>query len=199
MPVTLYVIVAVPAVTPLITPVEELIVATAGVPELQVPPVTVEVKVVVPLTQIACVPLRVPAVGGAVTVTSLVAVTLAHPPVPVTLYVIVAVPAVTPLIAPVDASIVATAGVPELQVPPATVEPAVGGAVTVILTVDDTALHGLMPVVVKVKVAGPLNPATGVQVDVKELALLNVPLGAVHVPPVAEPPTLPDKADVVPP
>ena len=152
-----------PAVTPLITPVEGLIVATAGVPELQVPPATVDVKVVVPLTQIACVPLRVPAVGGAVTVTSLVAVTLAHPPVPVTLYVIVAVPAVTPLITPVEEFIVATAGVPELQVPPVTVDvkvvvpltqiacvplkvPAVGGAVTVTSLVAVTLAHPPVPV-----------------------------------------------------
>ena len=34
----------------------------------QLPPVTVEAKVVVPATQIACVPLRVPALAGAVTV-----------------------------------------------------------------------------------------------------------------------------------
>ena len=46
------------------------------------------------------------------------------------------------------------------------------------LTVDVTALHGLMSVVVKVKVAGPLNPAAGVQVDVKELALLKEALVA---------------------
>ena len=66
------------------------------------------------------------------------------------------------------------------------------------LTVDVAALHGLMPVVVKVKVAVPLNPTAGVQVDVKELALLNVPFGAVHVAPVAEPPILPANAAVVP-
>ena len=44
-------------------------VAIAVLLELQVPPDTVELKVVVPLTQMACVPLNVPAVGGAVTVT----------------------------------------------------------------------------------------------------------------------------------
>ena len=37
-------------------------------PELHVPPETVELKVVEPLTQIPCVPLNVPAEGAAVTV-----------------------------------------------------------------------------------------------------------------------------------
>ena len=78
-----------PAVTPLITPVDALIVATAGVPELQVPPDTVDVKVVVPLTQMACVPLKVPAVGGAVIVTATVAVTAEQPPVAGVVYVTV--------------------------------------------------------------------------------------------------------------
>ena len=53
--------------------------------------------------------------------------------------------------------------------------------------------------VVKVKVAVPKKVDAGVHVDVNEFALLNVPFGAVQVPPVAEPPTLPDKAVVVPP
>ena len=37
--------------------------------ELQVPPLTVEAKVVVPVPQIVCVPDKVPEEGGAVTVT----------------------------------------------------------------------------------------------------------------------------------
>ena len=73
----------VPAATPVTTPVDELIVATAGVAEDQAPPETVEVKVDVDPTQIACVPEIVPAEVAAVTVTVLVAVTFAHPPVPV--------------------------------------------------------------------------------------------------------------------
>jgi hypothetical protein len=60
--------VAVPADTPLIAPVVVLMVATAGVPLLQVPPDAVLVKVLVPPMQISCVPLNVPAFGGAVTV-----------------------------------------------------------------------------------------------------------------------------------
>jgi hypothetical protein len=51
---------------------------------LQLPPVAVEVNVVLDPTQIACVPLRLPAIGAAVTVTVLVAVALAHPPLPFT-------------------------------------------------------------------------------------------------------------------
>ncbi len=73
----------VPAVTPVTTPVDGLIVATPGVAEAQVPPLTVELSVEEPLVQIAVVPERVPAEGAAVTVTVEVAETFAHPPVPV--------------------------------------------------------------------------------------------------------------------
>ena len=76
--------VAVPAVKPVTSPVVALTVATAGVLLDQAPPVTVEVKVDVPLTQMSWLPLRVPAVGAAVTVTVRVAVALAQPPVPTT-------------------------------------------------------------------------------------------------------------------
>ena len=61
-----------------------MIVATAVLPDVQAPPDTVEANVVVPLEQTVCVPLKVPAVGAAVTVTVLVAVAFAQPPVPVT-------------------------------------------------------------------------------------------------------------------
>jgi hypothetical protein len=92
------------------TPVLELIVATAGLDEAQEPPPTVDVKVDVPLIHIPSVPLNVPADGGAaVTVTVRVAVTLVQPPVAVLVYVIVAVPAATPLTTPVDSMTVAIA------------------------------------------------------------------------------------------
>jgi hypothetical protein len=78
------VIVAVPAATPVTTPVEAFTVATPEAELDQLPPDTVEEKVVVEPAQIACVPLRVPALAGAVTVTVAVAVALAQPPVPVT-------------------------------------------------------------------------------------------------------------------
>jgi hypothetical protein len=51
---------------------------------LQLPPATVELKVLVPARQIDWVPLNTPAVGEAVTVAVLVAVASEHPPVPVT-------------------------------------------------------------------------------------------------------------------
>ena len=147
-PVTVYVMVAVPDVTPLMAPEVASIVATPVLFELQLPPATVELKLVVPPTHIPCVPLKLPPVGAAVTVTVRVEVAFAQPPVPVTVYVMVAVPAAIPLIAPVDAFIVATPVLFELQLPPATVElklvvppthipcvplkvPAVGAAVTV--------------------------------------------------------------------
>ena len=76
--------VAVPAVKPVTRPVVALTVATAGVLLDQEPPVMVEVKVDVPLTHMLWFPLRVPAVGAAVTVTVRVAVALVQPPVPVT-------------------------------------------------------------------------------------------------------------------
>jgi hypothetical protein len=123
-------------------------VAIPVLPELHVPPETVELKVVEPLTQIPCVPLSVPAEGAAVTVTVLVAVASEQPPEPALVYVIVAVPAETPLITPVEELMVAIPVLPELHVPPETVElkvvepltqipcvplsvPAEGGAVTV--------------------------------------------------------------------
>jgi len=64
--------------------VEALIEATPVALLDQLPPETVDVRMVVPATQIACVPLRVPAEGAAVTVIVRVAVALAHPPVPAT-------------------------------------------------------------------------------------------------------------------
>jgi len=75
--------VAVPADTPVISPVEALIVATLFALLVQLPLETVDVKVVVPATQAVWVPLRVPAEGGAETVTVRVAVALAQPPVPI--------------------------------------------------------------------------------------------------------------------
>jgi len=76
--------VAVPAVKPVTRPVEALTDATNESLVDHEPPVTVDAKVDVPFTQISCVPLSVPAVGAAVTVTVCVAVALAQPPVPAT-------------------------------------------------------------------------------------------------------------------
>jgi hypothetical protein len=110
----------VPALTPVTTPVEALMVATAGVAEDQAPPLTEELKVEVPLEQIAVVPEIVPAEGAAVTVTVLVAVAFGHPFAPVTVYVMVAVPAATPVIVPADADAILT--LEEVHAPPETVE-----------------------------------------------------------------------------
>ncbi len=71
-----------PALTPVTAPVEALMVATAVVAEDQTPPVIEELKVEVPLEQIAVVPEIVPAEGAAVTVTVVVVVAFAQPPVP---------------------------------------------------------------------------------------------------------------------
>ena len=79
----MYVINDVPALTPVTTPVEALMLATAGVAEDHAPPAIFDDKVDVPFSQIACVPVRLPAVGTGVTVTVAVAETLAQPPMPV--------------------------------------------------------------------------------------------------------------------
>lgn len=60
------------------------ILATDGLAELQVPPVTVEVNVVLLDTQAVVIPLKLPAFNAALIVTVLVALTLAQPPVPIT-------------------------------------------------------------------------------------------------------------------
>ena len=75
--------VVLPPSTPVTTP-DELTVAMSVLSEDQLPPDCVELKVVVALTHTVCVPLKVPALGGAVTVTVRVAVALEQPPVPVT-------------------------------------------------------------------------------------------------------------------
>jgi hypothetical protein len=67
-PATVYVMVAVPGAIPVTTP-EEFTEAMEAAVLVQVPPVTVEVKVVVLPTQIDCVPERVPALAFGVTVT----------------------------------------------------------------------------------------------------------------------------------
>ena len=99
------------------TPLPELMVAVSVSPLVHVPPATVEVNVVEPVEHIACVPLNVPALGAAVTVTTVDAVSFAQPPVPVTIYLIVDVPAETAVTTPLT-SIVATPVEAELHEPP---------------------------------------------------------------------------------
>ena len=74
--------VAVPAATPVTTPVLLLTVATPVASDVQAPPAfPLDEKVVVPAVQMFCVPLRVPAFGAAVTVMVPVAFTVPQPPV----------------------------------------------------------------------------------------------------------------------
>jgi hypothetical protein len=83
------VIVAVPAATPVTRPVDALTVAMPVAPLDHVPPDVVEENVVVPATQMAWVPLNVPAEGGTVRVMVPVAVVVppVQPVVRVTVYV----------------------------------------------------------------------------------------------------------------
>jgi hypothetical protein len=111
--------IAVPADTAVTDPLVEFIVATPVLSDDHVPPLfPLEDNEVVPLEQIAVVPLIVPAFGAAVTVTVLVAVALVQPPVPTTVYVIVVVPAETPVTSPLTELIVATPVLLEDHDPP---------------------------------------------------------------------------------
>ena len=109
----------------LTSPVEGSTVATNGLDEVQVPPATVEDTVVeVPEHKVASKAEAVPASAAWVTVIKTVEVASEpkHPSVPKTVYVIVEVPPSNALTTPVKGSTVATNGLDEVQVPPATVE-----------------------------------------------------------------------------
>jgi hypothetical protein len=113
--VTVYVIMAVPLAMPVTLPVAS-IVAIAVLPEDQVPPVVTSARAVLDPTQTVVVPVMDWTVGRAFTVT--LVVTLVEQPLAfVTVYVMVAEPAVMPVTLPV-ASMVATAVLLEDQVPP---------------------------------------------------------------------------------
>ena len=159
--------VAVPAPLAVITPVELFTDAILVLSLDHAPPaLPLELNVVVPLTQIESAPLTVPALGAVVTVTVLVAVSFAHPPVPVITYLIVVVPAATGVIAPVLASTVATPVFTVLNVPPVSPSlinvvvpsehtdwsplntPALGSVVTVTVLVADESLQPPVPVTV---------------------------------------------------
>ena len=108
----------VPAVKPVIKPVDDPAVATAIVPLAHVPPVVVLVHVCAEPIQIGVVPVIVCTIG-AVIVTVFVAV-LTHPPT-LTEYVMTEVPAVTPATTPVVEPTVAIAVAELVHVPPAVV------------------------------------------------------------------------------
>jgi hypothetical protein len=108
----------VPVDTVVTTPLFPSIVATAGVALLHVPPLVVLVKVVFEPKHIAVVPPIADAICCSVIVTVVVAVDALHPPVAAIVYVITVVPVDTVVTTPVFASIVATAGVALLHVPP---------------------------------------------------------------------------------
>jgi len=76
--------VAEPMLAPVTKPVEAFTDATPVLLDVQEPALPLLVNVVVAPTQMVCVPLRVPTLGAAVTVTVRVAVALAQPPVPAT-------------------------------------------------------------------------------------------------------------------
>ena len=109
----MYVIVAVPPKTPVITPVILSILATLGVLLLHVPPMVVSVSVVVVPWHMIKVP--VIGVGSALTVMIFVTKQVEEKA-----YVIVVVPIPTPPTIPVTAPTVPTVGVLLVQVPPGT-------------------------------------------------------------------------------
>jgi hypothetical protein len=198
LPATVYVIVVLPAPTGVTTPVDAFMVATASSLLLHVPPAEVLLNVVVPFEQIACVPLNVPATGAAVTVTVLVAVSLLQPPLPATMYLIVVVPAATPVTSP-EPSTVATDVFKLDQLPPASPSlvnvvvlptqmlcsplnsPASTAAVTVTVLVAVALSHPPLPATVYVIVTAPVPIGVTTPVDVFIVALSGFPL--VHEPP----------------
>jgi len=117
--VTLYVIIAVPADIPTISPVIDPANAIDGTELVHVPPPVVAVQVVVEPIQIGVVPLIVCAIG-AETETVFDAV-FKHPPT-VTLYVINEVPALTPETIPFEVPIVAIDISELVHVPPGVVD-----------------------------------------------------------------------------
>ncbi len=112
---TVYVMLAVPAETPVTIPVVPTV-ATDVLPLVQAPPEVVLDKVVTPPTQTLNVPDIEPTDGSALTVTTFVT-NAAHPKLFVTVYVTLAVPAATPETMPVEPT-VATAILLLVHVPP---------------------------------------------------------------------------------
>ena len=83
--------IAIPAATGVIKPIDELTVATISLELVNVPPVSPLLeKVVVPFVQTDCIPLNIPAIGDFVTIT--ITLALVGPKSPVAVAVIVAVP-----------------------------------------------------------------------------------------------------------
>lgn len=116
---TVYVISVVPAATAVTSPVEASTVATAVLLLLHVPPaVPFVVKVDVAPVQSGVVPVIVPALTFGSTVMEMNVETGLPQPL-LTVYVISAVPAATPVTSPVEASTVAIAVLLLLHVPPA--------------------------------------------------------------------------------
>jgi len=109
--------VTLPAATPVTTPLTETV-AIAELLVVQVPPVVVEDKVVVDPGQTAAVPDIVPAVGRLFTVTTARATAVPHTP--VTVYLMVSMPAATPVTTPPVLTVAELVFV-LLQVPPVTV------------------------------------------------------------------------------
>jgi hypothetical protein len=109
--------IVVPAVVALNAPVAGLIDATPVLLEDQVPPEVVLLNVVEVPAHAALAPPIAARVGKLFTV-KLVLAELVHPFPSVTVYVIVEVPALTPVTAPEEAFTVAVAVLDELQVPP---------------------------------------------------------------------------------
>ena len=171
--------------------------ATASSSLDHVPPLTVDVNVVEPVSHIACVPLNVPALGGAVTVTTVDAVSFAQPPVPVTIYLIVDVPADTAVTSP-PPSTVATPVDAELHEPPLPlgdkvvvpfeqivivplISPAYGAEVIVNTLVSNTSAQPPVPATVYVIVTVPAP--TTVITPLPELMVAVSVSPLVHVPP----------------
>ena len=159
----------------LIKPVELLMVAIVGSALDQVPPVTVDVNVFVPAKQIVCAPLNTPTLGAPLIVIALEAVALLQPPLPNTVYVMVALPTRTPESKPEIAFIDTLFVSEEVQFPPGEVEtncvvvpshkvvvpliiPAFGFAVTVSVRVETASGQNLPKTVYEIVTVPGLIP-----------------------------------------
>ena len=174
---------AVPALTPVTTPVPEPTVAIPMLPLVHVPPAGVEFNVVVKPVQTVAVPVM--AVGVVFTVT---ACETKHPPLSV--YVILAVPALTPETTPVPDPTVAIPTLPLVHVPPAGVELSVVVAPAQITAVPVMAVGAVLtvtvwdavqlPIVYEMTAVPALTPKT---TPVPDPTVATPVLALTHVPP----------------
>jgi hypothetical protein len=182
---------------------DELMVAIAGVPLLQLPPEVVLLSVIIEPTQTAVGPVIVPALGVEVTVIDCVSATLPH--VLLMVYEIIVVPTAIGIIVPVEVTL-AMPGTVLDHVPPVvasvkvedepiqilltpTIVPALGCGFTNIVLSTEVVPHVLVDVylIVSSPVVKPVTTPVELTVAIDKNTLLHTPVVAVSVNVVDEP------------